>query len=333
MRALSALSALRYSLALLPMALVCSMPAPAQDISQYPSRPVRWVLGFAPGGAPDAVARVVMPPLTAQMGQSMVIDNRPGANGILGADIVSKSNPDGYTLLVTSASFSINPNIQRKLPFDPIKSFEPVTNLAASEALLLAVSPTVAANNVQELIQLAKKPGTQFAYGSSGVGNATHLAGALFGVRTGTNLIHVPYKGGGPMTIALISGEIQIAISNPGTLIGQVRAGKIRPLAYNAPKRTPLLPNVPTMIEAGVAGMEFESGWYGVFAPAKTPVAIINKLHAEIRKALAVQTVRDSLTSISMEPVGNTPTEFKTFVAGSIKRYAELVKLAGIQPE
>jgi tripartite-type tricarboxylate transporter receptor subunit TctC len=312
------------------MAVTLSIVASAQE---YPSRPVRWVLGFAPGGAPDAVARLITPPLTAQMGQSIVLDNRPGANGILGADIVAKSTPDGYTLLVTSASFAINPSIQRKLPFDAIKSFEPVTNLAASEALLLAVSPTVPANTVQVLIQLAKRPGANFAYGSSGVGNATHLAGALFGVRTGTTLVHVPYKGGGPMTVALISGEIQIAISNPGTLIGQVRTGRIRPLAYNAPKRSPLLPNVPTMIEAGVTGMEMESGWYGVFAPAKTPIPVVDKLHAEIRNALRQPAVRDSLAAISMEAVGSTPAEFKAFVVASIKRYAELVKLAGIQPE
>jgi tripartite-type tricarboxylate transporter receptor subunit TctC len=314
------------------MLLAATLPV-IVSAQEYPNRPVRWVLGFAPGGAPDAVARIVTPPLTAQMGQSIVLDNRPGANGILGADIVAKSTPDGYTLLVTSASFAINPSIQRKLPFDAIKSFEPVTNLAASEALLLAVSPTVPASTVQELIQLAKRPGAQFAYGSSGVGNATHLAGALFGVRTGTNLVHVPYKGGGPMTIALISGEIQIAISNPGTLIGQVRTGRIRPLAYNAPKRSPLLPNVPTMIEAGVTGMELESGWYGVFAPAKTPMAIVGKLHTEISNALRHPGVRESLAAISMEAVGNTPAEFKTFVAASIKRYAELVKLAGIQAE
>lgn len=312
--------------------LVVALPLIA-SAQNFPLRPVRWVLGFAPGGAPDAVARIITPPLTSQMGQSIVLDNRPGANGILGADIVAKSTPDGYTLLVTSASFAINPSIQRKLPFDAIKSFEPVTNLAASEALLLAVSPTVPANTVQELIQLAKRPGAQFAYGSSGVGNATHLAGALFGVRTGTNLVHVPYKGGGPMTIALISGEIQIAISNPGTLIGQVRTGRIRPLAYNAPKRSPLLPNVPTMIEAGVTGMELESGWYGVFAPAKTPAVIVGRLHTEISNALRQPAVRDSLAAISMEAVGNTPAEFRTFVAASIKRYAELVKLAGIQAE
>ena len=286
-------------------ALAWPLLAAAQD---YPTRPVRWVLGFAPGGSPDAVARLITPQLTAQLGQSVVLDNRPGANGILAADIVAKSTPDGYTLLITSAAFAINPSIARKLPFDAIKSFAPITNLASSEALLLTVAPTVAANTVQELIQLARqgsaRPGARLAYGSSGVGNVTHLATALFAARTGVDLTHVPYKGGGPVTVALISGEIQIAIANPGTLIGAVKAGRIRALAYNAPTRSPLLPNVPTMIEAGVKGMEMDSSWYGVFAPAKTPASIVAKLQAEIRKALGVAAVRDGLASIGMEPVG-----------------------------
>ena len=307
--------------------------APALHAQDYPARPVRWVLGFAPGGSPDSVARIVTPALTAQMGQSMVLDNRPGANGILAADIVAKSNPDGYTLLITSAAFAINPSIARKLPFDTIKSFEPVTNISSSEALLLAVSPSVPANTVQELVQLAKRPGARLAYGTSGVGNVTHLAAALFAARTGTQLTHVPYKGGGPMTVALMSGEVQLVMSNPGTLVNQVRAGRIRALAYNAPTRSSLLPNVPTMIEAGVSGMEFDSSWYGVFVPAKTPAAIVNKLHSEIRNVLKTPTVRESLTAIGMEPVGNTPAEFKVFVERAIKRYAEVVKLAGLQPE
>ena len=321
--------------------LFASVLASAQDHANYPTRPIRWVLGFAPGGSPDSVARIITPQLTAQLGQSVVLDNRPGANGILAADIVAKSNPDGYTLLITSAAFSINPSIARKLPFDSIKSFAPIINLASSEALLLTVAPTVAANTVQELIQLVKhnsaqnsaRSGAKFAYGSSGVGNVTHLASALFAARTGIDLVHVPYKGGGPVTVALISGEIQIAIANPGTLIGAVKAGRIRALAYNAPARTPLLPNVPTMIEAGVKGMELDASWYGVFAPVKTPAAIVTKLHAEIRKTLGAPAVRDGLTAIGMEPVGNTPAEFSQFVAASIRRYAELVKLAGLQPE
>lgn len=299
----------------------------------YPERPVRWVLGFAPGGAPDSVARIMTPQLTAQLGQSVVLDNRPGANGILAADIVAKANPDGYTMLITSAAFAINPSVARKLPFDAIKSFEPVTNICSSEALVLVVTPSLPANTVQELIALAKKPGAKISYASSGVGNLTHLAGALFASRTATPLTHVPYKGGGPMGVALMSGEVQMALSNPGTVITQVRAGRMRALAYNAPARAPLLPHVPTMIEAGVTGMELDSGWYGVFAPAKTSAAIVSRMHTEIRKALSAPAVREGLIAIGMEPMGNPPAEFRKFVETSVRRFAELVKLAGIQPE
>lgn len=320
----------RKSILILLSTLVFSA---ASSAARYPDRPVRWVLGFAPAGAPDAVARIVSPPLSAQLGQSVVLDNRPGANGILGADLVARANPDGYTMLITSASFAINPSTQKKLPFDAIASFEPVTNLCSSEALLLAVSPSVPANTVKELIELAKRPGARFGYGTSGVGNVTHLAAALFAARTGTDLVHVPYKGGGPMTTALISGEVQLALSNPGTLIGAVKAGRIRALAYNGPKRSLLLPDVPTMIESGVTGMELDPSWYGVFAPAKTPAAVVARMHQEIRAALKVPAVRDRLAAISMQPVGSTPAEFKAFVAKAIRRYAELVKLAGIRPE
>ena len=305
----------------------------ASTAQAFPDRPVRLVLGFAPGGAPDVIARVVAKQLTSQVGQSFVLDNRAGANGVLAADIVANANPDGHTLLVTPGAFAVNPSIYRKLPFDPIRSFAPVTNLCLSEALLLVINPALPARSVQELIQLAKQPGAKFAYGTSGVGNVTHLAGALFAVRTGTNLTHVPYKGGGPMATALMSGEIQLALTNPATIIGQIKTGRVRALAYNGPARTPLLPDVPTMKESGVSGMEMIPSWYGVFAPAKTPPAVVDKLHAEIKTAIADRGVRDAFTGLNVQADGRPPAEFKAFVVEAIGRYGELVKMAGIPKE
>jgi tripartite-type tricarboxylate transporter receptor subunit TctC len=307
-----------------------SLPLPAQT---FPAKPIRWVLGFAIGGAPDNIARVVAQQLTNQLGQSVVMDNRPGANGIVGTEMVAASNPDGYTLLVTSASFAVNPSVYRKLPFDPVKSFAPVTNLASSPGMLLLVNASFPAQTVQELIEIAKKPGTQLAYGSSGVGNATHLAAELFNARTGTKLVHVPYKGGGLVTNALLANEIQVVFTNPATIIAQVKAGRVRALAYNNVTRAPYLPDVPTMIEAGVKGMEMDPGWYGVLAPAGTPPSIVSKLHAEIRAALENPGVRQRLAALGVEPVGDPPGEFAQFVARAIKRAAELTRIAGIQPE
>jgi tripartite-type tricarboxylate transporter receptor subunit TctC len=291
------------------------------------------VLGFAPGGAPDAVARVVSQQLTTQLGQSVVLDNRPGANGIIGADVVAKATPDGYTLLVTSASFAFNPSVYRKLPFDPVKSFAPVTNLCSSQGLLFVVNASFAAQSVQQLIEIAKKPGSRLAYGSSGTGNATHLAGALFNARTGTSLVHVPYKGGGPVTTALLANEVHVVFTNPATIIAQVKAGRVRALAYNSARRAPFLPDVPTMLEAGVKGMDMDPGWYGVFAPAATSAAVVTKIHAQIQTALAKPVVQERLAGLGVDPVGDAPAEFRQFVIGAIKRAAELTRLAGVEPE
>jgi len=314
----------------LALSVLSAQPATAET---YPTKPIRWVLGFAPAGAPDAIARVVSQQLSVQMGQPVVLDNRPGANGILGADIVAKANPDGHTLLVTSASFAVNPSVYRKLPFDPLRSFAPVTNLCSSPGMLLLVNASSPVQTVQQLIDLAKKAGGAMSYGSSGVGNATHLAGALFNARTGTRLTHVPYKGGGPVTTALLANEIQVMFTNPATIISQVKTGRVRPLAYNAPARAALLPDVPTLAEAGVAGMEMDPGWYGVFAPAGTPPVVISRLHQDIRAVLSNTAVRERLTALGTEPVGNPPAEFRAFVQRAIERAAALVRIAGIEPE
>jgi tripartite-type tricarboxylate transporter receptor subunit TctC len=314
------------SLALILVSSLCCAQSPS-------SRPVRWVLGFAPGGAPDNIARVVAQQLTAEIAQPVVLDNRPGANGIIGADVVAKATPDGHTLLVTPAAFAINASVYRNLPFDPIKSFAPVTNLCLSPGLLLVVNASFPAKTVQQLIDMAKQPGSRLAYGTSGIGNVTHLAGALFNARAGTNLAHVPYKGGSLATTALLSNEIQMMFTNPATILPQVKAGRVRVIAYNGPARVSFLPDVPTMAESGVSGMELDPSWYGLFAPTATPAAIVSRLHREVRTALANSGLRQRLAELGVEPDGRTPTEFKQFVEHAIRHSAELVRLAGITPQ
>jgi len=315
------------------LAGVIALVAAAAAAQPYPQRPIRLVVPFPPGGNVDTLARVLARQVEAQLGQPLVIDNRGGANGIVGVDIVAKAPPDGYTLLATSFSFAVNPSIYRKLPYDTEKDFAPVTNYALGLGYLLTVHPAVPAHTVPELIALGRNQDSPLRYSSAGIGNGTHLAAELFALKAGIHMLHIPYKGGGPAMTAALSGETQVTF--PAVAVGapHVKSGRIRALGFTGSARVASLPDVPTIAEAGLAGFHFDSGWHALFAPAHTPATVVAQLHAEIRKALEAPRVRDTFVAGGYEPRADAPAAFRQSLASDIRLYSEVVKAAGIEAQ
>jgi len=304
--------------------------SPAQN---YPTRPVRMLIPFPPGGNVDVFARVLYLQVEKELGQTIVIDNRGGANGIIAADTVANATPDGYTLLNTSFSFAVNPHIYKKLPYDVVKDFAPVTDVALGTGYLMLVNLKFPANTVKELIALAKQQPGKIRYSSAGVANGQHLTGELFATKAGIELLHVPYKGGGPAVTAVIGGEVQLHFPAPAVGIPHVKAGRLKGLGFTGAKRLASLPDVPTVAEAALPGFVADAGWHGVFAPAKTPPAIVRKVQEAISKSLKVPHVRDHFLNNGYEPQGHSPAEWGKLFRADFKRYAEIARIAKIEPQ
>jgi tripartite-type tricarboxylate transporter receptor subunit TctC len=317
--------ALRSALVL--FAMICTVTVNAQT---YPAKPIRLIIPFPPGGSNDIVGRIVAVSLGERLGTQVIADNRAGGNSIIGTELVANAPPDGYTLLVISTSFTTNPIIH-KLPYDSLKAFAWVAMLGTGPNVM-AVTLTLPAKSIKELIALAKQRPGQLVYASTGVGSNAHFGTELFKHMTGTNMLHVPYKGGGPALIDTISGQAQLCLSSLIQAIGHIRAGKLRALATSGATRSVILPDVPTISEAGVPGYE-TANWWGVAAPRGTPANIIDKLNADIKAVLLLPETSKRLITEGAEPVSKTPDELGAYVANEMAKWVQVAKIAGIRSE
>jgi tripartite-type tricarboxylate transporter receptor subunit TctC len=310
--------------------LGCALAAPT-DAQPYPTRSVRVVVPFAPGGAVDLVARTISPRLNEALGQPVIVDNRSGAGGTIGTDIVAKARPDGHTLLVASMGVAVNAVLYPKLPYDTLKDLAPVTTLG-EQPNIVVVHPSVAAKSMGDLLALARaKPG-QVTYGSGGVGSNSHLATVLLVQMAKVDLLHVPYKGLGPAVAELVGGQVNAVVSNVSTALPHVKSGRLRLLAVTSAKRFPLLPDAPTVSESGVPGYE-SSGWYGMWSTAGTPAAVLARLHEQTVAILESATVKDQFAAQGLQAIPVSPEAFGKRVREEIRKWGPVVKASGAKPE
>jgi tripartite-type tricarboxylate transporter receptor subunit TctC len=317
---------------LLWFTLLCvALPIDARA-QPYPSKPIRFVVPYPAGGPLDTVARLLGIRVAESTKQPVIVDNKPGAGGNIGADVVAKAPPDGYTILMGAvATHAINPTLYASIPYDPVKDFIPVTQIASTPNVLV-VNPAVPAGNVREFIAYAKANPGKLNFGSGSTGSAGHLAGELFKTLAGIDMTHVPYKGAAPAMNDLIGGRIQVMFDNLSSSLAQMRAGKVRALAVTTAKRSALAPELPTIAESGLPGFDINT-WFGIFVPAGTPGGIVERLHGEFTKALAAPDIREKMRDLGAEPVGSSPGEFAAYIRSEGDKYARIIKASGARAD
>jgi tripartite-type tricarboxylate transporter receptor subunit TctC len=321
---LTLLNPSRRVLGALALTALAAALAPTAFAQTYPDRPVRWVVPFPPGGAMDNIARTLGETMGASLGQSFVIENRPGAGGNIGASSVARSAPDGYTIMIVANGMAVNPFLYRSMNYDPIADFAPISLLAVVPNVLVTNPKRNDVKTVAEVISKAKAAPGKYTYASAGVGTSIHLAGELFASMTGTNLLHIPYKGSGPAIADMLGGQVDYMFDSVTSAKPHIDAGKLTAIAVTTSKRSAALPNVPTVAEAGVKNYEL-TPWFAAFAPAGTPQPIIDKLNASMREALKNPKVQATLASIGAEPIGGSPAELKTYLAEETKKGKALI--------
>ena len=315
----------------LPLALMLACLAASACAADYPVRPVRIVIGFTPGGTPDITARLIGVELSKSLGQQIVVDNRPGAGGTIGAKLVAEAAPDGHTLLSASSSHVLQPSIYARLPYDTIKDFAGITRTSTA-CYMLVTSPSSEARTAKELIALAKaKPG-RLNFASAGSGSGTHFAGEMFKHAAGIDAVHIPYKGIPESLTDTMAGRVQYFMSPLSGAIPLVKGGKLRALGVSCSRRVAAIPDVPTLAEAALPGFRFDT-WSGILAPVRTPRAIVNKLHDEIARILALPEIQQTMTGLGVDPDPTTPTEFDKLIVEQVALMAKLARAAGIQPQ
>ena len=319
----------RPMLSALALGLLASSGAWAQN---FPSiKPIRIVVPYAPGGPVDVTARIMAERMEAHLGQRVLVENKAGGNATIGTEFVARAAADGYTLLMAAPAHTANPSLIKSITFDTAKDFAPIA-MVMDQPMLIAVHASVPANNIKELVALVKANPSKFNYGTSGAGGPQHLMGELFKAATGTQIMHVPYKGAAPAAAALLAGDTQVAFSTPTNILPHVKSGKLRALASSTARRSPFSPELPTLAESGVAGFEYSS-WTGLLAPAATPRDVVQKINDAVMKALAEKETRDKMFQNGIQPVGSSPEEFARFIALDLARSAKIIRESGIQPE